>query len=168
MCLDCGSNSQLDPTFECPEWCATDDLTLVPGYEFDTDMLRFTYSSPTTPARVYDYDMKMRGRELRKEQEIPSGHAPEAYICRRLLAESHDGTMVPVTVLLLMLATSVTGCATSRVAPSEPAHACPRARPRARAVLSLSLSMPRRPSRSLLPRATGRARSRGSARRTRG
>ena len=75
------------------------DLTLVPGYEFDTDMLRFTYSSPTTPARVYDYDMKMRGRELRKEQEIPSGHAPEAYICRRLLAESHDGTMVPVTVL---------------------------------------------------------------------
>ena len=75
------------------------DLTLVPGYEFDTDTLRFTYSSPTTPARVYDYDMTMRGRELRKEQEIPSGHAPEAYICRRLLAESHDGTMVPVTVL---------------------------------------------------------------------
>ena len=30
VCLDCGSNSQLDPTFECPEWCATDDLTLVP------------------------------------------------------------------------------------------------------------------------------------------
>lgn len=75
------------------------DLTLVPGYEFDTDTLRFTYSSPTTPARVYDYDMTMRGRELLKEQEIPSGHAPEAYICRRLLAESHDGTMVPLTVL---------------------------------------------------------------------
>ena len=30
VCLDCGSNSQLDPTFECPEWCAPADLTLVP------------------------------------------------------------------------------------------------------------------------------------------
>ena len=75
------------------------DLTLTPGYEFDTDTLRFVYSSPTTPTRVYDYDMRTRERALRKEQEIPSGHNPAAYLCRRLMAESHDGTMVPVTVL---------------------------------------------------------------------
>ena len=75
------------------------DLTLIPGYEFDTDTVRFSYSSPTTPARVYDYDMQTRTRELRKEQEIPSGHDPDAYVCRRLFAESHDGTRVPVTVL---------------------------------------------------------------------
>ena len=43
--------------------------------------------------------MRTRARSLRKEQEIPSGHDPEAYVCRRLLAESHDGTRVPVTVL---------------------------------------------------------------------
>jgi len=75
------------------------DLALMPGYEFDTDTLRFSYSSPTTPARVYDYDMRTRERTLRKEQEIPSGHDPAAYVCRRLLAESHDGALVPVTVL---------------------------------------------------------------------
>ena len=75
------------------------DLSLMPGYEYDTDMLRFSYSSPTTPARVYDYDMRTRTRVLRKEQEIPSGHDPAAYVCRRLFAESHDGTAVPVTVL---------------------------------------------------------------------
>ncbi len=75
------------------------DLQLVPGYEFETDTLRFAYSSPTTPARVYDYDMAARTRELRKEQEIPSGHDPEKYVCRRVFAESHDGTKVPVTVL---------------------------------------------------------------------
>ena len=75
------------------------DLTLMPGYEFRTTTLRFAYSSPTTPQRVYDYDMATRERRLRKEQEIPSGHDPEAYVCRRLFAESHDGTRVPVTVL---------------------------------------------------------------------
>ena len=75
------------------------DLSLMPGFEFDTDTLRFAYSSPTTPQRVYDYDMAKRTRVLRKEQEIPSGHDPDAYVCRRLFAESHDGARVPVTVL---------------------------------------------------------------------
>ena len=75
------------------------DLGLMPGYEFATDTLRFSYSSPTTPARVYDYDMAARARDLRKEQEIPSGHDPDNYVCRRVFAKSHDGTEVPVTVL---------------------------------------------------------------------
>ena len=75
------------------------DLSLMPGYEFDTTGLRFSYSSPTTPQRVYDYDMATRQRTLRKEQEVPSGHDPDAYVCRRLFAASHDGVEVPVTVL---------------------------------------------------------------------
>ncbi len=44
------------------------------GYEFSTDILRFTYSSMTTPAEIWDYDMAARSRILRKRQEIPSGH----------------------------------------------------------------------------------------------
>ena len=36
------------------------------GYEFDTTTMRFTYSSMTTPAQVYDYDMATRTRTLRK------------------------------------------------------------------------------------------------------
>ena len=75
------------------------DLSLMPGYAFETTMLRFSYSSPTTPSRVYDYDMATRARILRKEQEIPSGHDPDAYKCRRIFAESADGVKVPVTVL---------------------------------------------------------------------
>ncbi len=74
-------------------------LSLVPGYEFATPVLRFSYSSPTTPQRVYDYDMAARGRTLRKEQEIPSGHDADAYVCRRLYAVGHDGAQIPVTVL---------------------------------------------------------------------
>jgi oligopeptidase B len=75
------------------------ELGLVPGYVYDTASLRFTYSSMTTPQRVYDYHMAHRTRELRKEQEVPSGHDPAAYVARRLFATSHDGARVPVSVL---------------------------------------------------------------------
>jgi len=67
--------------------------------EFDTDTLRFGYSSPTTPGQVYDYNMRTRTRVLRKTQEIPSGHNPADYKARRVLAPSHDGEMIPVTLL---------------------------------------------------------------------
>ena len=69
------------------------------GYEFDTTSLRFAYSSMTTPNRVYDYDMVTRQRILRKEQEVPSGHDPSAYVSRRLMATSHDGETVPISIL---------------------------------------------------------------------
>jgi len=74
-------------------------LGVVPGYEFDTTSLRFSYASPTTPARTYDYDMESRERVLRKEQEVPSGHDPDDYVTRRLHVPGHDGAQVPVTVL---------------------------------------------------------------------
>lgn len=74
-------------------------LALQVGYEFDTGTIRFTYSSMTTPARVYDYDLDSRARTLRKEQEVPSGHDPAAYVTRRLFAPADDGELVPVSVL---------------------------------------------------------------------
>jgi oligopeptidase B len=74
-------------------------LALSPGYEFATDILRFTYSSPTTPQRTFDYDMRTRQRTLLKEQAVPSGHDPAQYICRRLFADAADGARVPITVL---------------------------------------------------------------------
>ena len=75
------------------------ELGLIPGHEFETASLRFTYSSPTTPRRTFDYDMGSRERVLRKTQEVPSGHDPAAYVTRRLMAPSHDGELVPITVL---------------------------------------------------------------------
>ena len=67
--------------------------------EYQTDSLRFSYSSPTTPAQVYDYDMRKRTRVLRKTQEVPSGHDPQQYVAKRILAPAHDGEEIPVTLL---------------------------------------------------------------------
>ncbi len=74
------------------------DLGVIPGYEYATDTLRFTYSSFSTPHRVYDYNMRTRERTLRKEQEIPSGHEPGDYISQRLMATAPDGERVPVSL----------------------------------------------------------------------
>ena len=57
-------------------------------YEYDTEMMRFSYSSMTTPAQMFDYNMRTRERVLLKTQEVPSGHDPDHYVTRRLMAPS--------------------------------------------------------------------------------
>jgi oligopeptidase B len=74
-------------------------LGTIGGYEFDTTRLRYAYSSMTTPSEVFDYDMDSRARTLRKRQEIPSGHDPVDYFVTRIMAKSHDGAEVPVSLL---------------------------------------------------------------------
>src|SRR6202022_4927331 len=51
------------------------------------------------PSEVYDYDMAERTRPLRKRQEIPSGHNPADYVTTGIMATSHDGAEVPVSIL---------------------------------------------------------------------
>ncbi len=74
-------------------------LGMMDGYEFETDTIRFSYSSMTTPSQVYDYNVKTGGRVLRKEQEVPSGHDANDYVTRRIMAPAHDGELVPVSLL---------------------------------------------------------------------
>ncbi|MBV9113304.1 MAG: S9 family peptidase [Hyphomicrobiales bacterium] len=74
-------------------------LSLDAGQEFDTDILRFTVSTPARPAETYDYDMASRERLLVKRQLIPSGHDPNDYVVRRLFAPAPDGEAIPVTLL---------------------------------------------------------------------
>ena len=74
-------------------------LGLSGAAEYDTDVIRFSYSSMTTPSQLYDYDMTTRERTLLKTQEVPSGHNPDDYVTRRVFAPSQDGVTVPVTLL---------------------------------------------------------------------
>ncbi|MEM1365809.1 MAG: S9 family peptidase [Pseudomonadota bacterium] len=74
-------------------------LGLDVGDEWQSDLIRFSYSSPTTPSQTWEYNLKTRERKLLKEQEVPSGHDASKYVTRRLMVPSHDGELVPATVL---------------------------------------------------------------------
>jgi oligopeptidase B len=74
-------------------------LGLGGSLEYETTTLRFVYSSMTTPSETYDYDLVTRERTLLKRQEVPSGHNPDDYITRRIMAPAADGELVPVTLV---------------------------------------------------------------------
>ena len=91
------------------------------GYEFDTTTLRFSYSSMTTPAEVYDYDMASRQRTLRKRQEIPSGHDPAAYVTTRIIAHGarrRRGAGVDPASPRTSCATATRRCCSTATAPT--------------------------------------------------
>ena len=56
------------------------------NYEYDTNTLRFSYTSFVTPVSIYDYDMVTRQRELRKRYTVKGGYNPEDYVTERLFA----------------------------------------------------------------------------------
>ncbi len=74
-------------------------LGVSPSPEFDTSMFRYTYSSPTTPSQVFDFNLMSGEKTFLKEAEIPSGHKSDDYVARRIMAKSHDGEAVPLTIL---------------------------------------------------------------------
>ena len=67
--------------------------------DFNTDILRYTYSSMTTPNSQYDYNMTTGERTLLKQQEIVGGHNPTDYQSERVYATAKDGTKVPVSIV---------------------------------------------------------------------
>lgn len=67
--------------------------------EFNTDVLRFSYSSLTTPTSVYDFNMDTRKRILMKQDEVVGGYDPSLYEARRLFATAADGTHVPISLV---------------------------------------------------------------------
>jgi oligopeptidase B len=75
------------------------NLSLDHGYEYETDTFRYSYSSPTTPKSIFDYDCKLKKQELKKTQEVPSGHYKDDYICKKIFATAHDNEKIPITIL---------------------------------------------------------------------
>lgn len=67
--------------------------------DFDSHLLRYGYNSMTTPASLYEFDMKERKSVLLKRQEIVGGYEPTDYVTERHLAPSHDGIMVPISLV---------------------------------------------------------------------
>ena len=67
--------------------------------DFDAITLRYSYNSMTTPSSVYEFDMEKRTKTLLKRQEIVGGYNPEDYVTERLMAPSHDGVLVPISIV---------------------------------------------------------------------
>ena len=67
--------------------------------EFDTEILRFSYTSLTTPGSVYDYNMVTREKELLKQQEVLGDFDPENYEAKRIYATASDGKKIPMSVV---------------------------------------------------------------------
>lgn len=67
--------------------------------EFETTILRYGYTSLTTPMSVYDYDMDTRETTLLKRMEVLGDFSPSHYTTERTWAVARDGTEVPVSLV---------------------------------------------------------------------
>ncbi|HSP11651.1 MAG TPA: S9 family peptidase [Salegentibacter sp.] len=67
---------------------------------FDTDVLRYTYNSLTTPTSVIDFNMKTKEKSVLKEQQVLGGKFDkDNYTSERIWATASDGTKVPVSLV---------------------------------------------------------------------
>ncbi len=67
--------------------------------DFDTELLRYGYSSLTTPSSTYDYNMRTHEKKLLKQDEVVGGHDPSQYQTERLWATADDGTKIPMSIV---------------------------------------------------------------------
>ena len=67
--------------------------------EFDTRLLRFGYSSLTTPNSTFDFHMKTKERVLLKRQEVVGDFNPDRYFSERIFATAGDGSKIPVSLV---------------------------------------------------------------------
>ena len=68
--------------------------------EFDTDILRFGYTSLTTPNTVYDYNLNTKEKDKKKQQEVMDDNfSSDNYISERVFATARDGVKVPISIV---------------------------------------------------------------------
>ncbi len=67
--------------------------------EYQTSLLRFSYTSLVTPLSVFDYNVRTRERELKKQYEVRGGYDPSQYQSERIFAKAPDGVEVPISLV---------------------------------------------------------------------
>ncbi|SHJ04137.1 oligopeptidase B [Tangfeifania diversioriginum] len=67
--------------------------------EFNTDVLRFSYTSLTTPNSIFDFNMKTNERELLKEEGILGDFNKNDYETKRIYAPARDGKKIPMSLV---------------------------------------------------------------------
>ena len=67
--------------------------------EFNTNRIRFGYTSLTTPFSTFDYNMETREKTLLKQAEVLGGYNPSDYETKRLWPKANDGTEIPISIV---------------------------------------------------------------------
>ena len=68
--------------------------------EFDSDVLRYTYNSLTTPSSVIDYNLKTKTKTVQKEMAVLGGKFDKKnYSSERIWVTGRDGTRIPVSMV---------------------------------------------------------------------
>lgn len=68
--------------------------------DFDTEILRYSYNSMSTPSSVIDFNMRTKEKDVKKEQEVLGGSFnKENYTERRIWANARDGVKVPMSLV---------------------------------------------------------------------
>ncbi|WP_299702581.1 S9 family peptidase [uncultured Pontibacter sp.] len=67
--------------------------------DFDSKVLRYVYSSLTTPSSTFDYNMETKQKTLLKEQEVVGDFDKNNYEAKRIYATAKDGTKIPVSLV---------------------------------------------------------------------
>ena len=68
--------------------------------DFETDILRYSYQSMTTPSSVIDFNMRTKEKEIKKEQQVLGGKFDKNnYTEERVWATAADGTKVPISMV---------------------------------------------------------------------
>ncbi len=67
--------------------------------DFNTNILRFNYTSFITPGSLYDYNMDTKAKELKKQQVVVGGYDKNDYVTERAFATARDGKKIPVSIV---------------------------------------------------------------------
>ena len=67
--------------------------------DFDTELVRYGYSSLKTPNSTFEYNMRTKEKKLLKQEEVVGGYTAENYETERLWATADDGTRIPLSVV---------------------------------------------------------------------
>jgi oligopeptidase B len=67
--------------------------------ELDSEVLRYTYSSLTTPTTVYDYNVRTGEKVLLKRDPVIGSFDPADYRTEFLFAPARDGSRIPVSLV---------------------------------------------------------------------
>jgi len=92
---DLSNNKDTYMPFEEPAYMASAGT----NPDFNSETLRYNYTSMTTPSSVFDFNLRNGSKKLMKQQQVLGGFKKEDYVTERVFATAKDGTKVPISLV---------------------------------------------------------------------